>query len=61
MNLLGLLKNKPSLIIYQMEIDDKKVLTSYLWNFQKLCIKGLMFYDIYFEALCDQSARIVEK
>ena len=25
-NLLGLLKNKPSLIIYQMQIDGQKVL-----------------------------------
>ena len=44
-NLLGLLKNKPSLIIYQMQIDDKKVLTSFYKSLKKnLGIKGLMFF-----------------
>ena len=47
MNLLGLLKNKPSLIIYQMQIDGKKVLASFYKSFKKnLGIKGLMFFDI---------------
>ena len=32
-NLLGLLKNKPSLIIYQMQIDGQKVLASLIMNF----------------------------
>ena len=41
----------------------KKVLASFYESFnkKKLGIKGLMFFDIYFVALCDQSARIVEK
>ena len=61
-NLLGLLKNKPSLIIYQMQIDGQKVLASFYESFKKnLGIKGLMFFDIYFVALPDESARIVEK
>ena len=47
-NLLGLLKNKPSLIIYQMQIDGQKVLASFYESFKKnLGIKGLMFFDIY--------------
>ena len=32
-NLLGLLKNKPSLIIYQMQIDGQKVLASFYESF----------------------------
>ena len=63
-NLLGLLKNKPSLIIYQMQIDGQKVLAFFYEILQikrKLGIKGLMFLTSTLSTLPDESARIVEK
>ena len=57
---LGLLKNKPSLTTFQMQIDGQKVLASfYEFSKQKLGIKG--FFDIYFVALIRGSARFIEK
>ena len=56
---LGLLKNKPSLTTFQMQIDGQKVLASfYEFSKQKLgSIKG--FFDIYFVALYGGPARFV--